>query len=39
VVQSNTGRDDPAPNDRRYLFVFTKSKIWSVSSVSEVLIE
>ncbi len=25
--------------DRRYLFVFTKSKIWSVSSMSAVLIE
>jgi hypothetical protein len=31
--------DGPAPNDRRYLSAFTKSKIWSVSSVSAVLIE
>jgi hypothetical protein len=29
----------PAPNDRRYLSAFTNSKIWSVSSVSGVLIE
>jgi hypothetical protein len=39
MVVSNTGRDGPVTNDRRYLSVFTKSKIWSVSNVSAVLIE
>jgi hypothetical protein len=39
MVVFDVGRDGHRCNNRHYLPVFTKSKIWSVSRVSAVLIE